>query len=60
MMRAARVFLAAAMLGAWQQPADPRGQVRALADAGKLDEAERQTAALRDQLKGILAEALLR
>ena len=41
MMRAARVFFAAAVLGAWQQPADPRVQVRALADAGKLEDAEK-------------------
>ena len=43
MMRATSVLIAAVMIGAWQQPNvhDPRAQVRALTDAGRLADAER-------------------
>ena len=40
MMRSTVALIAAALLGAWQQPASSRAQVRALADAGRLDDAE--------------------
>lgn len=41
MIRKLASALAVLAVCAWQQPADPRAQVRALADAGKLDEAEK-------------------
>ena len=40
-LRGSLVFVAAVALGGWQQAPDPRVQVRALTDAGRLDEAER-------------------
>ena len=50
MMRSLAVLLAATTLGAWQQPSrDLRLQVRALADSGKLDEAERRGAERTDK-----------
>ena len=40
-LRSPLVLAAAAVLGGWQQARDPRAQVRALTDAGRLDAAER-------------------
>jgi tetratricopeptide (TPR) repeat protein len=52
-------LIAAALLGAWQQPADSRAQVRALADAGKLDDAERMARSGGPSLLASLGEVLV-
>ena len=59
MMRTVRLLFAAALLGAWQQPSDPRAQVRALADAGRLDDAERTARAGGSALAASLGEVLV-
>ena len=56
----ALLTLAAAMaLGAWHQPATTRAQVRALADAGRLDDAERSARAGGAALTESLGEVLV-
>ncbi|MEO5815268.1 MAG: tetratricopeptide repeat protein [Gemmatimonadaceae bacterium] len=59
MMRSCVVLLAALLACAWQQPADQRAQVRALADAGKLDEAERVARGGGASLQASLGEVLV-
>ncbi len=58
-MRATAVLLAALLACAWQQPADQRAQVRALADAGRLDEAERMARGGGASLQASLGEVLV-
>jgi tetratricopeptide (TPR) repeat protein len=54
------ILTAAATLGAWQQPSrDVRTQVRALADSGKLDEAERLARTGGSALTETLGEVLV-
>jgi tetratricopeptide (TPR) repeat protein len=53
------VLVAAALLGAWQQPGASRAQVRALADAGHLDDAERMARGGGAPLTASLGEVLV-
>ncbi|MEP6729523.1 MAG: tetratricopeptide repeat protein [bacterium] len=59
MKRALAVVIACVMLGAWQRAPDPRAQVRALADAGHLDDAERTARAGGATLLASLGEVLV-
>lgn len=59
MKRSTVVLVAAVLACAWQQPADPRAQVRALADAGRLDEAERMARGGGASLQASLGEVLV-
>jgi cellulose synthase operon protein C len=53
------VLVAAALLGTWQQPGGSRAQVRALADAGHLDDAERMARGGGAPLTASLGEVLV-
>jgi len=53
------VFFTAALLGAWQRAPDSRAQVRALADAGRLDDAERMARGGGASLTASLGEVLV-
>ncbi|MEP6990139.1 MAG: tetratricopeptide repeat protein [bacterium] len=58
-MKGSLLLAATVLLGAWQQPSDPRAQVRALADAGKLADAERTARAAGAPLGETLGEVLV-
>ena len=59
MKRTSLIFVAALLACAWRDADDPRAQVRALADAGKLDEAERVARAGGPALSGALGDILV-
>ena len=59
MMRASIILAAAVLACAWQQPADTRAQVRALVDAGRLDEAERMARGGGASLQASLGDVLV-